>query len=463
MFNVTSKLAIEYKMAACPSDSVNNPLTYAQCHDAILNSEFKFEIFFFYANVVFGVLRSVFEFFYGHYAATLLVIILYCLVYVTYKAFWNHTLYSKELTETGFDHIPEGPDRDRRIARAQLARRMGSKIPPPYPNGWFAVAETRDLKIGDVVSVDALGQNLCVYRGEDGVARCVDAYCPHLGANLAIGGTVCGSCIECPFHKWKFNADGACVSVPGVEHAPKGVSIKTWTTVEADGAVWIWYDAEGREPLWSMSDSPQMKTFGYRGRNEFIVSAHIQEIPENGADVAHLNAVHSPSLVSSLGEKFPMLYNLIGRHVWRAEWLKGEDHTAVMNLVHDYKVLKFDLAHTEVKVIQNGPGQVKLLVDTAVGQIYVMQSVTPLGPLLQKVVHRMYSPVYNAPVASFFVKYEGVMFERDVKIWNSKRFVSAPAYVRSDKAIRSFRSWFAQFYSENSVSFRNALQNPLDW
>lgn len=62
------------------------------------------------------------------------------------------------------------------------------------------------------------GQNLCVYRGEDGVVRCVDAYCPHLGANLAIGGSVCGNCIECPFHKWKFGEDGACVSVPGVEH-----------------------------------------------------------------------------------------------------------------------------------------------------------------------------------------------------------------------------------------------------
>lgn len=56
-----------------------------------------------------------------------------------------------------------------------------------------------------------------------------------------------------------------------------------------------------------------------------------------------------------------------------------------------------------------------------------------------------------------------LQFERDIAIWNSKRFVSAPAYVRTDKTIRAFRSWFSQFYSENSVSFRDAMQNPLEW
>ncbi|CAB3246521.1 unnamed protein product [Arctia plantaginis] len=368
-----------------------------------------------------------------------------------------------ELTQVGFDHIPPGPDRDRRISRAQTARRLGSKVPPPYPNGWYAVAESRELKTGGVQAVDVLGQNLCVYRGEDGAARCVDAYCPHLGANLAVGGSVCGNCIECPFHKWRFNEEGACVSVPGVEQAPKGVSIKHWTTSEVDGAVWIWYDAEHREPLWNISDAPELKSWGYRGRNEYIVSAHIQEIPENGADVAHLNAVHSPSLLTSLGEKFPFLYNIIGCHEWSANWSKGEDHTSYITLTHDYKILKYNVLHIDAKITQIGPGNVRLLINWPLGPILISQSVTPLSANLQKVVHRMFSPAYNAPAAAVFVKTEGAMFERDVAIWNSKRFVSAPAYVRTDKTIRAFRSWFSQFYSENSLSFRDAMQNTLEW
>jgi len=43
----------------------------------------------------------------------------------------------------------------------------------------------------------------------------MDAYCPHLGANLGVGGLVRGDCIECPFHLWKFRGiDGECVNIP---------------------------------------------------------------------------------------------------------------------------------------------------------------------------------------------------------------------------------------------------------
>ncbi len=59
-----------------------------------------------------------------------------------------------------------------------------------------------------------------MFRGQDGKAYVVDAYCPHLGANLAVGGRVVGGCIECPFHGWQFRgADGKCVKIP---YADKG-------------------------------------------------------------------------------------------------------------------------------------------------------------------------------------------------------------------------------------------------
>lgn len=62
------------------------------------------------------------------------------------------------------------------------------------------------------------GENFAVFRTADGKARITRAYCPHLGANLAVGGAVKGDCIECPFHKWRFDgATGKCVSIPNVE------------------------------------------------------------------------------------------------------------------------------------------------------------------------------------------------------------------------------------------------------
>ncbi|CAG5001281.1 unnamed protein product [Parnassius apollo] len=433
----------------------------AQCN--ILKPEPR-EILFFCSNLAMSALRSVFEFICENIGLLILSVIVVSVLYILYKSYLSPPIYVKDLTEVGFDHITRGSDRTMNITRAQNARQLGTKLPPPYPNGWYVVAESRDLKIGKVMSVDALGVNLCVYRGEDSVARCVDAYCPHLGANLAIGGTVCGNCIECPFHQWRFGADGGCVSIPGVETVPKGIALKTWHTMEVDGAVWIWYDAEGREPLWTVPEVPELKSWGFRGRNEFTVNTHIQEIPENGADIAHLNAIHSTSLLTEIGDRFPFLHNIIGRHFWTAEWSKGkEEHLATVNIEQKYLIMKFDAFPIKVTVDQIGPSHVRLWFKSALGALLVVQSITPRGALLQHVVHRVYSPRHNAPLGAWMVLAEAWQFKRDVAIWNSKRYVNSPSYVKTDKTIRAFRAWFMQFYSENSIPLKQALQNPLDW
>ena len=55
-----------------------------------------------------------------------------------------------------------------------------------------------------------------MFRGNDGVAYVVDAYCPHLGANMSVLGKVINdNCIQCPFHGWTFRGeDGLCVDIP---------------------------------------------------------------------------------------------------------------------------------------------------------------------------------------------------------------------------------------------------------
>ena len=69
--------------------------------------------------------------------------------------------------------------------------------PGTYPNGWYRIAESADVPIGKVVEVSALGKVFAVFRGEDGRVGILDAYCPHLGANLTVRGKVVGSCLVC--------------------------------------------------------------------------------------------------------------------------------------------------------------------------------------------------------------------------------------------------------------------------
>ena len=88
---------------------------------------------------------------------------------------------------------------------------------PFYPNGWLPVLESSDLKCNQIKPVFAFGNDLVVYRGISGECHVLDAYCPHLGANLGIGGTVEGEEVKCPFHGWQWNGKGECTKVPGLE------------------------------------------------------------------------------------------------------------------------------------------------------------------------------------------------------------------------------------------------------
>ena len=91
----------------------------------------------------------------------------------------------------------------------------------PYPNGWYRVSLSKDLKEGQLKALKYFGKNLALFRGQDGVARLLDAHCPHLGAHLAVEGKVVGNNIKCPFHGWEFSGGGECVKIPYCNKIPK--------------------------------------------------------------------------------------------------------------------------------------------------------------------------------------------------------------------------------------------------
>ncbi|GFS98735.1 3-ketosteroid-9-alpha-hydroxylase oxygenase subunit [Nephila pilipes] len=125
----------------------------------------------------------------------------------------------KSQLSVGFSHLKEEARARRKGVRHVAGERMAQgdpgHVPPVYPNGWIPLIESKEVGQGQAVSVTALGQRFCVFRGEGGQAYVLDAYCPHLGADMSAGGKVAGECIECPFHGWQFSGrDGTCQNIP---------------------------------------------------------------------------------------------------------------------------------------------------------------------------------------------------------------------------------------------------------
>ncbi|KAJ9597610.1 hypothetical protein L9F63_011516, partial [Diploptera punctata] len=379
--------------------------------------------------------------------------------------------YVKDLSDVGYGHLFDGgiglaqrKGRSKRelVKEVRRLRKIGN-LPPVYPNGWFMLLESDVLAAGQVKHVAALGENFAVFRTRAGVVHVLDAYCPHLGANMAVGGAVRGDCIECPFHGWRFKGeDGKCTIVPYSEKVPEFARVKSWTSCEVNQFIFVWYHAEGEPPSWQPMIIPDIhnKKWSYRGRNEFLINAHIQEIPENGGDVAHLNAIHGPSLFAGSDLRFSeRILHRFARHVWTAQWQPHETkpYQGTMHLHHEVQLLKkIPLVTMDVRAEQIGPAYVELYLNSSFGPITILQTVTPVEPLLQRLVHRIYCPPHLFFYANFVLYGESVMVERDIMVWNHKKYIEKPLLVKEDQSIRRHRRWYNQFYSENSPQFMDA-------
>jgi len=170
-----------------------------------------------------------------------------------------------------------------------------SRFPfPAFPDGWFQVAYADELGPGQLLPLSYFGTELVLFRGEDGRARVLDAWCPHLGAHIGHGGRVVGDTVRCPFHGWRFDGSGACVEVPYASRIPPAARLGCWPVVERNGLLMVWHHAEGKPPHWEV---PELAEFGhpdwtpYR-RLRWKLRTHNQEMAENSVDRAHFQYVH---------------------------------------------------------------------------------------------------------------------------------------------------------------------------
>ena len=57
-------------------------------------------------------------------------------------------------------YVNDGTHTKKEIANMVRSRRKVGEMPPVYPNGWFAVCESRNLAVGEAISVSCLGEYL---------------------------------------------------------------------------------------------------------------------------------------------------------------------------------------------------------------------------------------------------------------------------------------------------------------
>ena len=161
---------------------------------------------------------------------------------------------------------------------------------------------------------------------------------------------------------------------------------------------------------------------------------------ENGADVAHLGFLHLPSALKWV----PSL-----SHKWSADWTAGEEpegHLAYINLTQSLQLYGHEIGLTKLEssITQVGPALVFLSIHTRMGHYFILQSVTPIKPTLQKVTNVIYGPrgVMYRLLAKISLLIYCEQFARDIVIWNNKTYKHKPVVVKGDGNILVRRRHF---------------------
>jgi nitrite reductase/ring-hydroxylating ferredoxin subunit len=159
-----------------------------------------------------------------------------------------------------------------------------------YHQSWFPVALASEVPADGPIGRDFLGTRVVVYRDAAGRPVVQGAYCPHLGADLAVGQVVDGQ-IRCAYHHWRFDCAGTCVDIPAGDRIPKGARIPTYPSAEAWGLVWAF---NGAAPTFPVPGIPGAE------ERELICEAHFRGTRavdpwvsiSNGVDFQHLRTLH---------------------------------------------------------------------------------------------------------------------------------------------------------------------------
>jgi vanillate O-demethylase monooxygenase subunit len=177
---------------------------------------------------------------------------------------------------------------------------------------WQPVANSASLAPGAVMGVTLLETELVLARFAEGRLLAADVACPHKGARLSAGCIREGE-LMCPYHGWRFDAAGACQSIPSLVEpnaAKLALShLHTYAVQERYGFIWVQLDStpaadgtvatlpevpEFEDPRWTYVMGPPM-AFATGWRREV----------ENYLDMTHFAFAHATTLGKAADHRLP--------------------------------------------------------------------------------------------------------------------------------------------------------------
>ncbi|MBG1270190.1 Rieske 2Fe-2S domain-containing protein [Nostoc sp. WHI] len=165
------------------------------------------------------------------------------------------------------------------------------KNPLNLAASWYVAMPSKDLG-KKLKQIELFGRQLVAWRDQNGQPVLMEAYCSHMGASLALG-KITDDCIQCPFHHWRYDNSGNCVSIPDIENVPPTARQVTYNTAEKYGYIWVWYGSvTPLFPLPEFSAAEDEKHNYMPWRIRVNTKTTVRRVLENIYDHYHIIALH---------------------------------------------------------------------------------------------------------------------------------------------------------------------------
>ncbi len=277
------------------------------------------------------------------------------------------------------------------------------KIPftlPPLA-GWRMVAQSKDLKPGQIIEVKDFVKPLILLRTASGKLRATSLNCPHLGASLATG-QVDGEELVCPLHAWKFDLLGHVVTAPGYCETHR--RLKTFYAMERYGNIFVALDTRptGRDASESETrssetiadlESPSFQTLSeknlyFRTGGSLEVDCPWHVIACNGYDVHHFRTIHNRAFHTA-----PQIGAI------SASQFKIEIHAKVLGTTaRDNLIRKLSNDSIRICIVNHGGSLLTVESDLGFIKTYLLLSLTPLDQGRTRVRYSLGIPKGPSPM-----------------------------------------------------------------
>jgi 3-ketosteroid 9alpha-monooxygenase subunit A len=328
-------------------------------------------------------------------------------------------------------------------------RQIDAGAPPArFARGWHCLGLADSFKDQKPHAITAFGTKLVVFQSSDGELHVLDGYCRHMGGDLTQG-TIKGDEVACPFHDWRWNGTGKCVSIPYAKRVPLRARTKSWLSLEENKQLFVWHDPQGNPPPRDVVVPRIDGIFtgewsDWTWDSVLIEGSNCREIIDNMVDMAHFFYIHYafPTYFKNIfeGHIATQYLNTKGRpDMGMASNYGGEDNLLrseasyfgpsymINTLLNSYKGFEIEnvLINCHYPVTRNS---------------FMLQwgmSVKKLPGVSDDQANKL---------AGKLSKGIGVGFLQDVEIWKNKSRVDNPLLCEEDGPVYQLRRWYDQFY-----------------